>query len=78
MTIPTITIPNIEVKLTVEQLIAAVYQLEHEERAEFMKALAKTGLDRELSELIAELNSQPPADEISDDEILAEIQAVRQ
>ena len=78
MTTATITIPNIEVELTVEQLITAVRQLEPRERAKIARALTDAELDQELTQLIAQLYSQPPIDEISDDDILAEIQAVRQ
>jgi hypothetical protein len=38
----------------------------------------RTELDAELAQLINDLYSKPPVDEISDDEILAEIRAVRQ
>jgi hypothetical protein len=78
MTTTTVTIPNIKVQLTVEQLITAVRQLEPEERAKIVRALADTELDTELTQLITELYSQPPVNEISDDDILAEIRAVRQ
>jgi hypothetical protein len=40
--------------------------------------LADSELDTELTQLITELYSQPPVDEISDDDILAEIRTVRQ
>jgi hypothetical protein len=73
-----VTIPNIQVQITVEQLITAVRQLEPGERAKLARALADTELDTELRQLIGELYSQPPVDDISDDDILAEIQAVRQ
>ena len=78
MTTTTVTIPNIKVQLTVEQLITAVRQLEPEERAKIVRVLADTELDTELTQLITELYSQPPVNEISDDDILAEIRAVRQ
>ena len=72
-----VTIPNIEIRLTVAQLITAAQQLEPQERAELVRALADTALDAELAQLIDKLYSQPPIDHISDDDILAEIQAVR-
>ncbi len=74
----TITIPDIRVELTIDQLITAVRQLEPNERARIARALAKTELDAELTQLISELYSQPPADEIADEAILAEIRAVRE
>ncbi|MCB0143107.1 MAG: hypothetical protein KDE50_24625 [Caldilineaceae bacterium] len=72
-----VTIPNIEIRLTVAQLITAAQQLEPQERAELVRALADTALDAELAQLIDKLYSQPPIDHISDGDILAEIQAVR-
>lgn len=78
MSVATITIPDIQVQLTIEQLITAVHQLEPRERAKLARVLADTELDAELTQLITELYSQPPVDEISDDDILVEIQAVRQ
>ena len=78
MSTATVTIPNIQVQLTVEQLMMAVRQLDPGERAKLARALADTELDTELSQLIAELYSQPPVDDISDDEVQAEIRAVRQ
>ena len=73
----TITIPDVKVQLSVEQLIAAARQLDPMERAELARALADDDLDAELTQLIAELYDQPPVDEISDDDILTEVRAVR-
>lgn len=78
MRLATITIPDVKVQLSVEQLIAAARQLEPVERAELARALTDDDLDIELAQLIAELYGQPPGDEISDDDILAEVRAVRQ
>ena len=78
MSTATVTIPNIQVQLTIEQLMTAVRQLDPGERAKLARALAGAELDAELSQLIIELYSQPPADDISDGEIQAEIRAVRQ
>lgn len=78
MSTATVTIPNIEVQLTVEQLIAAVRQLEPAQRAKVARALADSELDAELLQLINELYSRPPADDISDADIAAEVRAVRQ
>lgn len=74
----TITIPNIKAQFTLEQLIAAMRQLEPEARAKVAQALLETELDADLAQLIAELYSQSPITDISDDDILAEIRAVRQ
>ncbi|MBE2202185.1 MAG: hypothetical protein IAE79_26480 [Anaerolinea sp.] len=78
MNTTTVTIPNITVQLTVEQLITAARQLQPGERAKLARALADTRLDSELTQLITELYSQPPVDDISDIDILAEIRATRQ
>lgn len=78
MSVATITIPDIQMQLTIEQLITAVRQLEPRERVKLARVLANTELDAELTQLITELYNQPPIDEISDTDILAEIQAVRQ
>ncbi|MBI1299402.1 hypothetical protein GC175_31120 [bacterium] len=73
----TVTVQNISVELTVEQLIAAVSQLEPDARAKVARALAETELDAELMKLITVLYSQSPADDISDADIQAEIDVVR-
>ncbi len=78
MSVSTITISNIQLQLTTEQLITAISQLELKERAKLARALADTELDAELAKLITDLYSQPSVDDISDDDIAAEVQAVRQ
>ena len=78
MTTSTVTIPNIKVQLTVEQLLTAVRQLEPWDRAKIAQALTDAELDNELAQLIAELYRQPPVTEISDADILAEVHTVRQ
>ena len=71
----TVTIPSVE--LTLEQLITAIRQLEPEARAEVAKALMETELDARMTEMINSLAARPPADDISDAEIAAEVRAVR-
>lgn len=78
MSSSTVTIPNVKVQLTVDQLLAAVRQLEPRDRARVARAITDAELDIELAQLIAELYSQPPITDISDTDILAEIRAVRQ
>ena len=68
----------ISVPITLEQLITAVQQLQPEERAMVAQALIKFDLAADLTALIQELYSQPPIDDITDDDIMAEIKAVRQ
>lgn len=78
MSTSTVTISNIDVQLSVEQLLSAVRQLGPRDRAKIAQALTNVELDNELAQLVAELYSQPPVTEISDSEILAEVRAVRQ
>ncbi|MEM1370185.1 MAG: hypothetical protein AAGG02_19720 [Cyanobacteria bacterium P01_H01_bin.15] len=68
----------ISVPVTLEQLIQAVQQLQPEERALVAEALAKSELRSDLAKLLKELYAQPPADDITDADIMAEIRAVRQ
>ena len=76
MTTSTVTVPYVQ--LTVDQLVAAVRQLEPEGRAKIAKALTELELDTQVSRLITELYSKPPVTDISDEEINAEVRAVRQ
>ena len=78
MSTATITVPNIQVQLTVDQLLAAVRQLEPEEKALLARELAGNVLDSDLTQLLTDLYSHPPVEDISDEELLAEIEAVRQ
>jgi hypothetical protein len=68
----------IAVPITLEQLIQAVQQLQPEERAQVAHALLELDLRADLTTMLEELYAQPPADEVTDDAIMAEIQAVRQ
>ena len=71
----TVTIPNIE--LTLDQLITAIRQLEPAARSEVAKALMETEMDARMAELIKSLSSRPTADDITDADIVAEVNAVR-
>jgi hypothetical protein len=71
----TVTIPKVE--LSVDQLVAAVRQLEPRARLEIARALVETELDVRMAELIHLLASRPAADDISDADIVAEVHAVR-
>ncbi|MGA7932561.1 MAG: hypothetical protein WCA35_03190 [Kovacikia sp.] len=68
----------VSIPITLEQLIFAVQQLQSEEREELGRALVQAGLRSDLAALIQELYAQPPVDDITDSDIMAEIQAVRQ
>jgi hypothetical protein len=68
----------ISVPITLEQLIIAIQSLQPEERMQIARALVQSELTSDLAALIQELYADPPADDISDEEIMAEIRAVRQ
>ena len=67
----------ISIPITLEQLITAVQQLQPDERAQVARALVEVDLRSDLTALIQELYDQPPVDGITDDDIMAEIKAVR-
>ena len=71
-------IDMVSIPITLEQLITAVQQLQPEERAEVARALILVDLRSDLRALIQELYAKPPVDDITDDNIMAEIKAVRQ
>lgn len=71
-----VTIPNIQ--LTLDQLIAAVRQLEPNARSEVAQALLTEDMDERFAQLIGRLADKPPATDITDADINAEIRAVRQ
>jgi hypothetical protein len=68
----------VSIPITLEQLIIAVQQLQPDERAQLASTLVQAGLRSDLKALIQELYAQPPNDDITDDDIMAEIKAVRQ
>lgn len=68
----------VSIPITLEQLITAVQQLQPDERAQLARALVQAELCSDLTALIQELYAQPPADDITDDDIMAEIKTVRQ
>jgi hypothetical protein len=68
----------IQLPITLEQLITTVQQLPPGDRAQVAKALIDMELKSDLANLLEELYSQPPIDEITDAEILNEIKIVRQ
>ena len=74
--IRTITIP--EVELSLDQLVAAIRQLEPAARSEIAKALMDTELDARMAELIRSLTSRPAAEDITDADIVSEVNAVRE
>lgn len=70
-----VTIPDVQ--LTIDQLIAGVRQLERPARIHLARILLETEMDAKLADLIRNLAQKPAVDEISDEDIMAEIQAVR-
>lgn len=74
--ITTVTIPQVE--LTLDQLVAAIRQLEPEARSEIAKVLVEAELDARMAELIKSLAGRSPADDISDADIVSEVNAVRE
>jgi hypothetical protein len=71
-----IIVPN--VTLTLEQLLAAIRELDEPARVQVAEILLATEMDSKLSALIARLAKRKPARDISDDVINAEIYAARQ
>lgn len=68
----------VSIPITLEQLITAVQQLQPDERAQVARALIQLDLRADLATLIQELYAKPPVDEITDNDIIAEIKVVRQ
>lgn len=71
----TVTAPTVE--LTLDQLVAAVRQLEPEARSEIARVLMETELDGRMAALIESLARKQPADDVSDADIAREVRAVR-
>ena len=70
-----ITIP--EVKLTIDQLLKVVRQLDDASRVQVARVLMETEMDAKLAKLIENLAKTEPASDVSDEDIKAEIEAVR-
>lgn len=71
----TITIPNVQ--LTLDELIGVVRKLDPESRTKVAQALIADDMDAKFVELIQRLAEKEPVADISDEEINAEINAVR-
>jgi hypothetical protein len=70
-----ITIP--EVKLTIDELFKVVRQLDDSSRSRLARVLMETEMDAKLHKLIENLAKTAPVSDISDNDIEAEIKAVR-
>jgi len=77
MTLQSTVIRIPEVKLTVDQLLNAVRQLDDASRIQLARVLMETEMDVKLASLIEKLAKTTPADDVSDENIIAEIKAVR-
>jgi hypothetical protein len=75
MSTETITIPNVQ--LTLDQLIGVVRQLDPDARARIAQALLVDEMDERFVQLIQRLANKQPATAITDEDINAEIRAVR-
>jgi hypothetical protein len=71
-----ITIP--EVKLTIDQFLKAVRQLDDASRIQLARVLMETEMDAKLANLIESLAKTAPVGDVSDEDIKAEIKAVRE
>jgi hypothetical protein len=70
-----ITIPN--VKLSLEQLLMVIRQLDKPSRIQVAQVLAETDMDAKLADLIKRLSEKSPVQDISMSDIQAEVKAVR-
>ena len=68
---------EVQIESTMEQLVGAIRQLEPEARSEIAKALMETVLDARMAAWIKSLATKPPAEDPTDMDILAEVNAVR-
>jgi hypothetical protein len=72
----TITIP--EVELSLDQLVTAIRELEPAARSEIARALMDTELDARMVELLKSLSGRPASDDVTDADIVSEVNAVRE
>lgn len=77
MTSQSVSVPVANIALTLDQVIEAVRQLDPDSRVRVAQELLTTHLDHKLDALIRHLAEREPADDISDDEINAEVRALR-
>lgn len=71
-----ITISNL--KISLDQLLAVIRQLDEPVRVQIARVLVETEMDARLSDLIDQLAKMKPVDDISDADIVSEIKSVRQ
>lgn len=66
------------IKITLDQLLSAVRQLDEPARQQVARVLLETQMDAQLEQLLDELAQKPPVEDISDVDISAEVQIIRQ
>ncbi len=71
-----ITVPH--VKMSFDQLLTVIRQLDEAGRARIARVLLESKMDDELRLFVKELSEARPASDISDAEIQAEVRAVRE
>jgi hypothetical protein len=64
--------------MSLDQLPDIIRRLDEPGRAAVARVLLETKMDDELSHLLLELSQTPPADDITNAEIQAEVRAVRE
>ncbi len=65
-------------KMSLDQLLAVIRQLDEAGRALIARALLESRMDDELGDLLHELAATPPADDVTDADIQTEVRAVRE
>jgi hypothetical protein len=70
-----VTVPN--VTLTLDQLLAAIRQLDEQALSQVAQVVLETDRDARLVELIRRLNERSPANDVSDELLNAEVKAAR-
>ena len=68
----------VSIAVSLDNLIAAILALSFQDRAKVAQALIQLELRSDLSQLLTELYSSPAHDDVTDEEILTEVRAVRQ
>ena len=68
----------VSIAVSLNNLIAAILALSFQDRAKVAQALIQSELRSDLNQLLTELYSSPAHDDVTDEEILTEVRAVRQ
>lgn len=73
----TVIVKQAEVRLTMEQLVAALQQLSPEEREQVRRELVLMPWEERLDSLLARVRAQVDQDPISDEDLNADIDSTR-